>query len=197
MKDINKVRGKGEEQYANVFQFKKSIGKDKQEELRDFLYKFSINYTDARKKLSILDYMSEKADGTISSFFIEVHGMTLVCFAIAMRKMTDNSGKRSVKKLVSKVMKNQKMTDEAESKIEEIYSHYKAFLDKYGVHQDEDGIIGTVSCFPDKDKIEDDLEYLRGLYESITKKNCINYIQLDMKEFDFKKDIDRLLEINK
>ena len=117
----------GEEAFAQTFQFASFVPNEDHEELRDFLYKFAHNFEEAQEYLQILKQVDEIETDVKSELLFRIQAMALQCFPLAMRRMTDNISKRSLRHLVTKVIRDEFKASEL-SKIKNIHSHYKTYL---------------------------------------------------------------------
>lgn len=184
----------GEEIYASSFKFKDSINDAQAIKLRDFLYKYSFNLSEAYEYLFLVQQMHEIEDERKTDLFGRIYAMGLQCLALSIRKMTDNSSERSVKKLLI-LITNPPVIDQIEQTkiIDEIYKHYDNFLNKFVVHQDVPSIHEALSYFPDTDLIINDLRVLREHYLTIVQKLCTSYINVDGEGSFFTPELEKLL----
>jgi hypothetical protein len=184
-------RSDGEETYAQGFQFRASVAADSQEELRDFLYKFAHNYNEAAEDLQLLKQIDEINYDSKSDLLFKINTLALQVFALDMRRMTDKSSKRSLQRLLPKVV-SPKTVDSDLAAIQEIHAHYKSYVDKGVAHQDELSIKTVLSSFPDTEVIEKDMEHLSALYYKIVKDMAVSYMKLSSLP-DYSKDLKKLL----
>lgn len=93
---MNSRRSVGEEAYAQVFQFKSFVPKNDHEELRDFLYKYALNLSQAQDYLQILNQVNKIKDSLKSELLFRIYSMAIQCFPLAIRRMTDTISNRSL-----------------------------------------------------------------------------------------------------
>jgi hypothetical protein len=189
-------RSYGEEVFAQVFQFTSSVPVDDREELRDFLYKFAHNYLEAKEYLNILKQLDEIAFDSKPELLFRIQAMALQCFPLAMRRMTDNISKRSMQKLVTKVVRDE-FKDSELQKVRDIHSHYKLYLDKGVAHQDEQSVKENLEAFPDTDVIGRDMNHLKELYMKLVKEICTKYISIEVDPYDYSIDLSKLLALKR
>jgi hypothetical protein len=182
----------GEEAFAQTFQFAPFVPAQDHDELRDFLYKFAHNYDEAKEYLQILKQVDEIETDKKSELLFRIQGMALQCFPLAMRRMTDNISKRSLQKLVTKVVRDEFKTEEIE-KIKAIHEHYQVYLNKGVAHQDELSVQEILKSFPNTDVIEEDMKHLETLYNKLVKETCTKYIGIGRKPTDYKLELDKLV----
>lgn len=185
-------RSDGEEAFAQAFQFAHFVPANGHGELRDFLYKFAHNYSEAKEYLNMLQKLNEIGVDSKSEMLFRIQAMALQCFPLAMRRMTDNISKRSMQKLVTKVISDE-FKDSELQKVRDIHSHYNLYLDKGVVHQDEQSIKEILEAFPDTRVIGQDMKHLRELYTKIVEAICIQYISIDTDPYDYSVDLKKLL----
>jgi len=183
----------GEEAFAQTFQFAPFVPKEDHEELRDFLYKFAHNFDEAKEYLQILKQVDEIETDSKSELLFRIQGMAIQCFPLAMRRLTDNISKRSLQKLVTKVVRDEFKTDEIK-KIRVIHEHYKVYLDKGVAHQDELSIKEILNSFPDTALIEEDMAHLEGLYNKLVKEFCTKYIGISRLPTDYETELKKLID---
>ncbi len=183
---------KGEEAFAKVFQFAPFVPSSEHEELRDFLYKFAHNYSEAKEYLKLLQQVDDIDFNSKSELLFRIQAMSLQCFPLAMRRMTDNISKRSLQKLITKVIREEFKNKELQ-KIRDIHAHYNLYLDKGVAHQDELSVKETLGAFPDTVVIERDMKHLKKLYLKIVKEICTSYIVLDTKTRSYKPELKKLV----
>lgn len=181
----------GEKAYRDVFQFAPFVVKDHVPKLKDLLYKFAHNLSEAYDYLEILEYVNGMGSENKNELAYRIHGMSLQCFALSLRKLTDRQSQRSARKLVEKVYKPELKQQELDS-IESVYGHYEKFLNKFVAHQDNWSISDGLAVFPDNDVIEADLKYLNDLYDKVCKKICTSYIGVSRKSRGYGPMLDRL-----
>lgn len=181
----------GEEAFAQAFQFAPFVPAQDHDELRDFLYKYAHNYDEAKEYLNVLKQVDEIETKKKSELLFRIQGMALQCFPLAMRRMTDNISKRSLQKLVTKVVRDEFKSSEID-KIKEIHEHYKVYLDKGIAHQDELSIQEILKSFPDTEVIEEDIKHLEGLYNKQVKEICTKYIGIGRKPHDYSTELKKL-----
>lgn len=184
-------KSSGEEAFAQAFQFVPFVPTQDHDELRDFLYKFAHNHDEAKEYLQLLKQVDEIETEKKSELLFRIHGMALQCFPLAMRRMTDNISKRSLQKLVTKVIRDEFKSDEID-KIKAIHEHYKPYLDKGVAHQDELSIQEILRSFPNTDVIEEDMKHLEGLYNKLVKEICTKYIGIGRKPHDYRDELNKL-----
>lgn len=182
----------GEEAFAQTFQFAPFVPATDHEELRDFLYKFAHNFDEAKEYLQILKQVDEIDTGSKSELLYRVQGMALQCFSLAMRRLTDNISKRSLQKLVTKIVRDEFKADETD-KIKAIHEHYKVYLDKGVAHQDELSIQEILKSFPDTDVIEADMRHVEGLYNKLVNEICTKYIGIGRLPVDYEPELKKLV----
>ncbi len=187
----NSNRSDGEEAFAQAFQFKPFVPAEEHEELRDFLYKFAHNYKEAEEYLQILRQVDELDSDSKSELLFRIQAMALQCFPLAMRRMTDNISKRSLQKLVTKVIRDEFKNEELQ-RVKDIHSHYKVYLDKGVAHQDEQSIKENLGAFPDTSVIEEDMEHLKQLYLKLVKEICKSCIDIESKPHDYEADLSKI-----
>lgn len=186
-------KSEGEEAYASVFQFKSHVDAKDHEKLRDFLYKYSFNLSEAYEYLFIIIACNEIDTDSKPELFHRIYGMSLQCFALCIRKITDNASERSVRKLIDLAVKPEFITDH-KSKVEEIYKHYEKFLNKFVVHQDVYSVHDGVAFFPNENIIKKDLEYLREYYFSIAFEICSSFINVTGEGAFYDLDLEKLID---
>lgn len=173
------ARSLGEEKFASSFQFRPNVTVKDREVLRDYLYKFAHNLSEAhdyRELLANIHDLEADIEST-SSLLFRISGMSLQCFALCIRKITDNSSERSIRKLINITIKPD-LIAEHKNEIINIYKHYDKFLDKFVVHQDAQSVHEGISFFPDTDVIDKDLQTLREYYETLVSELCVSYIKV-------------------
>lgn len=185
-------RSDGEEAFAQAFQFAYFVPSNDHEELRDFLYKFAHNYSEAKEYLNILKQLDEIDFDSKSEMLFRIQAMALQCFPLAMRRMTDNISKRSMQKLITKVIRDE-FKDKELQKIRDIHSHYNLYLDKGVAHQDAQSIKEILEAFPDTDVIRQDMKHLKELYTKIVEEICKKYISIEVDPYDYSVDLNKLL----
>lgn len=185
-------RSYGEEAFAQAFQFAPFVPVGDQEELRDFLYKFAHNYSEAKEYLNVLEQLSEIDFDSKSELLFRIQAMALQCFPLAMRRMTDNISKRSMQKLVAKLIRDEFKDGELQ-KVRDIHSHYKLYLDKGVAHQDEQSVKENLEAFPDTDVITQDMNHLKDLYMKLVTEICTKYISIEAGPYDYSVDLNKLL----
>jgi hypothetical protein len=184
----------GEEVFSRMFQFAAFVPQEDQEELRDFLYKFSHNYSEAREFLQILKQVDEIDYSQKSELLFRIQAMAIQCFPLAMRRMTDNISKRSLQKLVTKIIREEFKVDEI-NKIKAIHEHYSSYLNKGVAHQDEPSIKEVLDAFPDTEVIDADMEHLKQLYFKVVKEICVGYIGIGGEPHDYNSEL-RILRLD-
>jgi hypothetical protein len=187
------TKSHGEDVYASTFQFKTGVHEDHHESLRDFLYKFAFNLGEAYEYLAIVKQSVDLEPKVRTELFSRVYSMSLQCFALSIRKMTDQSSERSVRKLISLAVKTE-LAPEHTKKIEAIYKHYDKFLNKFVVHQDIDSVHQAISYFPDTDVVDEDIRYLREYYLNLASEICKSYINVSGKSADYSSDLAKLVD---
>jgi hypothetical protein len=120
-----------------------------------------------------------------------IHGMSLQCFALCIRKLTDKQSERSVRKLINMSIQPRYLNRELAA-IVEIYSHYEKFLNQFVVHQDVTSVHDGLKLFPDTEVIEADLKHLEGLYIKLVKEICTKYINVKRNNQGYGQDLDKL-----
>jgi hypothetical protein len=185
-------RSYGEEAFAQAFQFASFVPAADHDELRDFLYKFAHNFSEAKEYLAILRQVNRIEYDNKSELLFRVQAMALQCFPLAMRRMTDNISKRSLQKLVTKLVREE-FKDEELRKIQAIHLHYKLYLDKGVAHQDDQSIKQNLEAFPDTDVIEGDMEHLKNLYLKLVKEICTKYISIEGNPYNYEADLKKML----
>lgn len=185
-------RSDGEEAFAQAFQFAHFVPANDHEELRDFLYKFAHNYSEAKEYLNMLQQLNEIGIDGKSEMLFRIQAMALQCFPLAMRRMTDNTSKRSMQKLVAKLIRDE-FNDSELKKIRDIHSHYNLYLDKGVAHQDEQSIKEILEAFPNTDVITQDMKYLSDLYTKIVEEICKKYISIEADPYNYSVDLRKLL----
>lgn len=185
-------RSDGEEAFAQAFQFADFVPANDHGELRDFLYKFAHNYSEAKEYLNILQQLDEIGVDSKSEMLFRIQAMALQCFPLAMRRMTDNTSKRSMQKLVAKLIRDE-LKDSELQKIRDIHSHYNLYLDKGVAHQDAQSIKEIFEAFPDTDVIGRDMKHLKELYMKIVEEICIKYISIETAPYNYSIDLRKLL----
>jgi len=186
------TRSKGEEAFAQTFQFKPSVPSEDHEELRDFLYKYAHNFGEAKEYLQILKQVDEIEYNIKSELLFRIQAMSLQCFPLAMRRLTDNISKRSLQKLVSKIIKDELKPAEID-KIKNIHEHYKPYLDKGVAHQDELSIKEILESFPDTKVIKADMKNLEDMYNKIVTEICSKYINIGGTPVNYAQQLKRLV----
>jgi len=181
----------GEEAFAQTFQFFKHVPASDHEELRDFLYKFAHNYREAEEYLRILEQVHEIDFDQKSELLFRILVMSLQCFPLAMRRMTDNISKRSLQKLVLKIIDEERRSTELQ-KIKDIHEHYSFYLNKGVAHQDEPSVADVLKAFPDTDIIKADMKHLKELYQKLVNEMCSKYIGIDGKPHDYASELAKL-----
>lgn len=182
----------GEEAFAQTFQFFQFVPASAQEELRDFLYKFAHNYDEAKEHLRLLEQVDAIDFDVKSELLFRIQVMAIQCFALAMRRMTDNCGDRSLQRLVAKFIAVESRDNELQH-IRDIHNHYSFYLNKGVAHQDKPSTKDTLSAFPNNDVIEADMEYLKQLYSRIVSTVCSKYIGIDSKPHDYDPALRKLI----
>jgi hypothetical protein len=183
----------GEKSYALRFQFARFVPDNTHDELRDFLYKFAHNYSEAKEYLQILEQISTIDPDVKSELINRIHDMALQSFALALRRMTDSAGKRSAQKLITKVIHEQHQKAELQ-KIQDIHLHYRAYVDKGVAHQDDNSKKENLSAFPASNVVEADMEYLSEFYLKIVKEICTDCINITDEPYDYSHELNKLLE---
>jgi hypothetical protein len=185
-----KSKSVGEAAFAQTFQFFKHVDAKDQEELRDFLYKFAHNYMEA-EYLRLLEQLHAIKFGQKSELLVRIQAMALQCFPLAMRRMSDNISKRSLRKLVTKVVREE-LRDAELQKIKDIHEHYSFYLNKGVAHQDEPSIADVLRAFPNSDIIDADMKHLKELYKKLVKELCSKYIGIEGKPHDYEDELAKL-----
>lgn len=186
------TRSVGEEAFAQTFQFKSFVPSEDREELRDFLYKYAHNFGEAKEYLQILKQVDNIEYNSKSELLFRIQAMSLQCFPLAMRRLTDNISKRSLQKLVSKIIKDELKPAEID-KIKNIHEHYKLYLDKGVAHQDELSIKEILESFPDTKVIKADMKHLEDLYNTIVTEICSKYINIGGIPVNYAQQLKRLV----
>lgn len=186
--DGNMAKSYGEKAYANSFQFKAGVDAADHEELRDFLYKYSFNLSEAYEYLRILTQVNEIDSKVKSELFYRIYAMSLQSFALCIRKLTDQPSERSIRKLIDFAVKPLYAQDHKDQ-IDEIYKHYKKFLNKFVVHQDVDSIHVGIGYFPDLNVITKDMAHLREYYLQLTNEICTKHINVSGKSHDYSSEL--------
>jgi hypothetical protein len=182
----------GEEVFAQTFQFATFVPTEDHEELRDFLYKYAHNFDEAKEYLQILKQVDEIETDSKSELLFRIQGMALQCFPLAMRRLTDNISKRSLQKLVTRVVRDEMKADEL-NKIKAINDHYKVYLNKGVAHQDELSIKEILKSFPDTDVIEADMKHVEDLYNKLVKEICTKYIGIGRLPVNYEPELKKLI----
>lgn len=186
-------RPEGEEAYAQVFQFKSFVPDTVKDKLRDYLYKIAHNFIEAKEYLEILKGIDElSALESDSELIFRIQGMALQSFALAMRRITDKSGQRSLQKFIPAFF-NKKYVDVEVKKIQEIYSHYEKYLNKGVAHQDSWSIHQALGNFPDTEIIESDIKHIEDFYYKIVKELCTIYASVEHSKHDYKVELLKLI----
>lgn len=187
-------RSGGEQAYKNAFVFRnKQIPSAIANEWREYLYLLHFNIQEAEAFLEIL-----KAGDALDKNFAKtdllyrIHGMALGSFALAIRRATDKTGKRSIRNFVNKYC-----TDEPKKQrlamLNAIHSHYENFNNNLVAHQSDWSILEIYNKhFPDTDIIEEDMSSLRQLYKDLTGELCLGYISIEPKTHDFDIELRKL-----
>lgn len=185
-------RSKGEEAYAQVFQFKAEVNTADHETLRDYLYKIAYNYNEAYEYLGILEAIDQLdiLDSKANLVF-RIQGMALQCLTLSMRRLTDRTGNRSLQKFIPKFIKPVEAEIELQ-KIDNIYSHYKDHATKGVAHQDTWSIKQVLNSFPDTKVILKDLKSIECFYYKIVKEICTNYIGISSNHSDYRAELQKL-----
>lgn len=184
-------RSEGEEAFAQAFQFFPFVPTSDHEELRDFLFKFAHNYDEAKEHLQLLKQLDELDADNKSELLYRIQGMALQSFALDMRRMTDNVSKRGMQQFITKVVRDEFRAG-ALDKIKAIHDHYKRFLNKGTVHQDEPSKHETLEEFPNTDVIDADMQHLKELYNKLTKELCSAYIGIEGEPYDYGPELKKL-----
>lgn len=184
-------RSMGEEAYARVFKFKSSVPTSEHELLRDYLYKFSYNYSEARQDLRLLKQVNVVGLNNDSKLLPRIMALSLQGYALDMRRMTDSASRRSTRKLLKIVIKPGLEVAEI-AKLVEIHDHYSFYVDKGIAHQDEYSVKEVLENYPDSETIEKDMVHLKKLYLKIVKENCVSYIRIDSKIEDYSQELEML-----
>ena len=184
-------RSKGEEVYAQTFQFKSIVPVESHEELRDFFYKFAHNMQEAREYLQILKQVDEIKFDHKSELLMRIQAMALQAFPLAMRRMTDATGKRSLRGLINRIYRGEYKDSELQQ-IKKIHSHYKGYLNKSVTHQDVHSIRQALLAFPNTDAIEADLQYLDNFYYKLSNDLCRRYINISTPVYDYSGELNLL-----
>ncbi len=186
-------RSPGEEAFAQAFQFAPIVPTSDHEELGDYLYKFSHNYDEAKEDLEVLKQVNAIGLKNESKLLPRVMSMSLQSYALDMRRMTDLSSRRSVRRLLNKVLKPELRAEEI-AKLEEIHGHFSFYLNKGTAHQDEHSIKEVLEAYPDTETIEKDMTHLRELYLKIVKEICTSYIGIDSDPDDYSQELELLAQ---
>lgn len=182
----------GETAFADTFQFFDIVPEKDVGELRDLLYKYAHNYLEAVEYLQILKQVDAIQSEDKSELLFRIHGMALQCFPLAMRRLTDNISKRSLRKLVTKVVRKE-LSEQELQKIVEIHEHYSFYLDKGVAHQDEYSIKQILEAFPDSDIIDEDMQHLEDLYNTLVRELCSRYITIKQAAHDYNDELHKLI----
>lgn len=185
-------KSEGEEAFAQAFQFAPVVPKEDHEELRDFLYKFAHNFDEAKEYLQILKQVDEIETDEKSELLFRIQAMALQSFPLAMRRMTDNISERSLQLLVTKVIRDEFKASEL-SKVKDIHSHYKTYLNKGVAHQDVLSVREILKSFPNTDVIEKDMEHLKQLYNKLVKEICTKYIGIEGNPHNYTAELNKLV----
>jgi len=186
-------RGQGEQTYVDSFIVKDFINSSDRELIKDYLYKFSFNLSEAYEYLFLVSQCNDIEAEWKSELFYRIYGMALQCLALCIRKMTDASSERSVRKLVA-ITEKYKVAVVDEQQIEIIYRHYDKFLNKFVVHQDVHSINDGVSFFPDTKVVVNDLERLRSYYLGIAQSYCNGYIDVSGEGHYYGFDLEKIVK---
>ncbi len=183
----------GEIAYRDAFQFIliRNVPQGLQLKLKDLLYKYSHNLSEAYEYLEILEYVNDMDRENKNELVYRIHGMSLQCFALSVRKLTDNSN-RSAKVLINTVIKPE-LREAETAAINEIYKHFDKFLNKFVVHQDTWSIQEALQSFPDNDTIEADLKHLNDLYDTVVNDLCSDYIRVHRESKGYGPMLDKLI----
>ena len=184
-------RSIGEEEFAQTFQFKSNASQEDQEELRDFFYKFAHNYNEAQEYLQILKQVDNIEYNSEDGLLYRIHGMSLQCFSLSMRRMTDNISERSLQKLITKVVP-ENLKNEEIKKIKNIYSHYCLYLNTGVAHQDKPSYKDGHEAFPNSDVIEKDMKHLEQLYLKLVLELCSKFISIEDKPYNYSVDLQKI-----
>lgn len=187
---MTKIRG--EEVFKQGFIFKTHVPLGEQVLLGDFLYKFAHNFLEARDYLQILELSDELDTAHISWLLFRIQGMALQCFALAMRRMTDDASKRSIRKLISRIIGGELGKTEVED-LKKIHSHFADFVDKGVAHQDQQSYWEVHAAFPNTDVIKKDVLHLENLYYRLVGQVCERCITIRQPMHSYKKKLERLL----
>ena len=182
----------GEASYSSSFVFKDAIDKKSQEELRDYLYKFAFNLQEAHEYMSILDSCADIESKNRTEFIQRIFIMSLLSISLSIRKITDRSSERSIRKL-ERILPSSGAISEYSDKIEPIYANYEKFLNKFVAHQDKIGIHDALGHIPDLKIMHKDLQTLREYYLLLCNEICRGYIGIDEDGTYFGFEINKLL----
>lgn len=180
----------GEMYFAEQFKFPSTVPIKKQKKLRSYLYKFADNYFEAKEYLQLLKQTHELANINDSEFIFRVSYMSIQCFALAVRRMTD-SGNRSIRELLRMLVVKEEV-DAVISEIEAIYGHYSDFLNWMVAHEDIHSKQVALSAFPNTDIIDADMKRLLELYNTIVSQICTECIRIDSNPIDYSNEILKL-----
>ncbi len=193
MSDGIHKRGDGEEAYAQVFQFKDEVNRSDQDEIRDFLYKIAFNLEEAYAYLELLKSVDAHDKKAWSELIFRINGMSLQCFALAIRRLTDRRGKRSLQKFTKFLEPDRAKTEGA--KFETVYSHYEDFINKGIAHQDDWSTKEIFESFPDTHVIDSDLQEIEEFYIKITQEMCSKYAKIVKNDYDYSEALNRLVSV--
>lgn len=168
----------GEEYYSSRFVLSKNIDIEFHTVLRDYLYKFAFNLAEAYEYLFLLDACMDIEESHRSGLIERIYVMSVQCLALSLRKITDNSSKRSIRRINS-ILPNSPVVRFYQQEIEPLYKRYNRFLDKFVVHQDGESINDALTFLPERGTFISDLELLREYYISLARETCTSYIDLN------------------
>lgn len=178
--------------YSSAFLFKKLINTKFHDDLGDYLYKFAFNLQEAHEYVSIFLECYDIEIEYRTVLINRIHIMSLQCYALSIRKMTDYSSERSLRKL-KQLLPSTSAVIEYSTTIDSIYKHYEKFLNKFVVHQDTISISNALELIPNKKVILEDLQALREYYLTLCREICTGFIGIDEDGTYFGVEIEKLL----
>ena len=185
------TKSSGEKSYADKYIFKSIVKPCDHEDLKDFLYKYAFNLNEAYQYLGLVKQTLDTHPGIKTELIYRIYAMGLQCFALSVRKITDTKSKRSLRRLINLAVKPA-LAAEHKNKISDIYTHYEKFLNKFVVHQDLESIHEGIGFFPETEVIDNDLNYLREYYLTLTQEICVSYMDVTGNPSNFTNDLAKL-----
>ena len=172
------MRGDGEREYRSKFKIKPIFSR-KQDLLIENLYKTAINLDFAYEYHAILVYLheTEREDEVTGTLLI----MSVISFSMMLRKTVDHKSKCNLRKLINLAYSGEEANRRINI-IDDVYSKYKSFIDKFIAHQDR-GLIANSPEVPGYIENRQDLDQLNTLYKQAANRVCSAYlpIQTDHK----------------